>query len=592
MKKIAFNSVLILLTLSLFLHPQTARAAGNTYYVAVSGSDSNAGTQAAPWKTIQKAANAAAAGDTVYVRGGTYKEKVIVRNSGSASAPITFMAYPGETPVIDANGISMANYFEGGFTISGRNYIEVTGFKVINVTKGFGIVCVSSDHCVIRNNQTYNTLMSGIVMRYAAYATVDHNDVGLANNDGEQEMITVSGSAFVTVTNNVVHDGGPGTNGGEGIGVKDNSHDVLVRNNEVYNNSRIGIYVDAYTGEGYNITVDGNRVHHSKRIGIAVEAEKSGHSLNNIVIINNLVYRNGQAGIALGDWGYGTISKIFIVNNTVALNGIGAGNGGIALWNSRASKVTVRNNIVSQNEAFTIEVQGTPPSETTITNNLLDGFRNAAHETRGTNYVNGDPLFVNASAADFSLQAASPAINAGTSSNAPDHDLAGAARPNASAWDIGAYEYGDAVRAPVGIFNDDFDSAFSGWGKSGKVIWNKTAPRIGSHSLRLTGNASVVRAISTQGYADLKLVIYLGAASYENKETLQLSWWNGSAWKNLTVIKNGSPRENGKLNRMTFSLPAAAANRADFKLRVRQVNADAADYGFVDSIQLSGTPMP
>ncbi|MCZ7550745.1 MAG: hypothetical protein M5U11_16575 [Anaerolineales bacterium] len=57
------------------------------------------------------------------------------------------------------------------------------------------------------------------------------------------------------------------------------------------------------------------------------------------------------------------------------------------------------------------------------------------------------------------------------------------------------------------------------------------------------------------------MTVYLGAASYENKETLQLSWWDGSAWKPLTTIKNGSPRENGKLNRLTFILPRARQPR-------------------------------
>jgi hypothetical protein len=43
-----------------------------TYYVATNGSDSNPGTLAQPWLTIQHAANAAVAGDTVTVEPGTY----------------------------------------------------------------------------------------------------------------------------------------------------------------------------------------------------------------------------------------------------------------------------------------------------------------------------------------------------------------------------------------------------------------------------------------------------------------------------------------------------------------------------------------
>lgn len=583
-----------IITLVLLLHSlsvQPARAAGATYYVSTSGSDGYPGTMNLPWRTIQKAANVAQAGDTVYVRGGTYREKVIVSNSGAEGNYITFSSYPGETAVIDVNGISMTNYHEGGFTINHKNYIRVIGFRVINSKStgngGFGIVCYQSDHCVIRNNRTYNTYRSGIISRSSTNVTIDGNDVELANNNGEQEMITVSGGAFITVTNNHVHHGGPGTNGGEGINILNGAHDVLVKGNHVHHNPRAGIYVDAYKANTYNITIDGNIVHDNQRTGIAIEAEVSGFGLDNIVVVNNLVYRNVRSGIVLGDWGRGTLRNIAIVNNTVAQNGIGTGHGGIGLWNDRARNVIVRNNILSQNESFTIEAQGTPLSETTISHNLLDGYRNRPNETRGTNYVEGDPLFVNAASFDFDLLAGSPAINKGTGANAPSRDIVDYSR---NIVDIGAYEFQGA--APAVVFTETFNTAFTGWTKSGKVVWYTGAPRIGGHSIRLAGDAYILRKISTRGYENLTLVIYLGAGSYENTEFLQLSWWNGSAWKALTAIKNGSPRENNKLNRLTFTLPAAAANRADFKIRIRQAGADLKDYGYIDSIQLSGTAIP
>jgi len=51
-------------------HPKDADAA--TYYVSPSGSNSNPGTLAAPFATLQKAHDVAVAGDTIWVRGGTY----------------------------------------------------------------------------------------------------------------------------------------------------------------------------------------------------------------------------------------------------------------------------------------------------------------------------------------------------------------------------------------------------------------------------------------------------------------------------------------------------------------------------------------
>src|SRR5262249_10384362 len=51
-----------------------------------------------------------------------------------------------------------------------------------------------------------------------------------------------------------------------------------------------------------------------------------------------------------------------------------------------------------------------------------------------------NPLFVNAAAFDFALQAASPAIDAGMMLSAVPTDLVGIPRPQGAGYDIGAYE--------------------------------------------------------------------------------------------------------------------------------------------------------
>lgn len=70
------------------------------YYVAPGGSDSAAGSLAAPWATLAKAAGAALAGDTVYLRQGAYRETLTAVRSGTATAPIVFRGYPGESAVL------------------------------------------------------------------------------------------------------------------------------------------------------------------------------------------------------------------------------------------------------------------------------------------------------------------------------------------------------------------------------------------------------------------------------------------------------------------------------------------------------------
>src|SRR4030042_2212460 len=54
------------------------------YYVSPAGNDANLGTESKPWRTIQKAADTLAAGDTVYIKTGVYAEMVEPQNSGSA----------------------------------------------------------------------------------------------------------------------------------------------------------------------------------------------------------------------------------------------------------------------------------------------------------------------------------------------------------------------------------------------------------------------------------------------------------------------------------------------------------------------------
>jgi hypothetical protein len=67
--------------------------------VSPRGSDSNAGTPAAPFRTVQKAVNAARPGDYILLRAGTYSGPVVIEGkSGSPGAPITMRPW-GDGPV-------------------------------------------------------------------------------------------------------------------------------------------------------------------------------------------------------------------------------------------------------------------------------------------------------------------------------------------------------------------------------------------------------------------------------------------------------------------------------------------------------------
>ncbi len=76
---------------------------GAVYYLSPTGSDSNTGTIESPWWTIDKAWTVIVAGDTIYLRGGTYiytDQIYLSGKSGTAGNLINIWAYPGESPKI------------------------------------------------------------------------------------------------------------------------------------------------------------------------------------------------------------------------------------------------------------------------------------------------------------------------------------------------------------------------------------------------------------------------------------------------------------------------------------------------------------
>ena len=89
-----FIAALVILSLS-------AAAQARTFYVAFNGSDANAGTDEAPFRTIQHAANLAQPGDVISVHEGIYRERIDPPRGGTSDTNrIVYQAAPGEKPVI------------------------------------------------------------------------------------------------------------------------------------------------------------------------------------------------------------------------------------------------------------------------------------------------------------------------------------------------------------------------------------------------------------------------------------------------------------------------------------------------------------
>jgi hypothetical protein len=104
----------------------------SSFYVSTAGNDSNPGTQTAPWRTVQHAADTVSAGSTVNVRGGVYEELVTIKTSGNATdGYITFRSYPGETAILDAEHITPTAR-SAILTIHNKSYVRIEGFEIRN----------------------------------------------------------------------------------------------------------------------------------------------------------------------------------------------------------------------------------------------------------------------------------------------------------------------------------------------------------------------------------------------------------------------------------------------------------------------------
>jgi parallel beta-helix repeat protein len=270
---------------------------GNHLYVATTGSDSNPGTQSAPFRTIQKAANVVSAGTTVHVAPGTYAETITSAVNGTASARIRFVS---DTkwgakivPVAGANTIWRAS---GGYT-------DIDGFQV----DGTGNTSVRTGIALNGGNSSIKNTLA----HHLAENSGCDSQGGAAMHSSQSRGATFNNYDFI---GNVVHHVGAGCSWIQGIyhqssgNIKNNivyattyaihlyhdDHDTVIANNTLFGNSSYGI---VYGGcqEGYTnpCPTSGikiyNNIIYDNRGGIA--GPVTAEDVNNI-IKNNLVFGN------------------------------------------------------------------------------------------------------------------------------------------------------------------------------------------------------------------------------------------------------------------------------------------------------------
>lgn len=462
------------------------------FYVANNGSDLNPGSLQQPWKTIQHAAQKAVPGSTVYIRQGIYYEGISIAVSGKAGSYIVFRNYEKETVVVDGKGVGEENLL----LIDGKSYIKVIGIHFTNLVKNYakGIhIANGAHHIEIRDNKISHIHFS---INATDPATPDTNaqplivfgsnsvqaitDLVIDNNEifncrtGYSEALAVNGNVEnFQVTNNRVHDItniGIDLVGHEGTcpdPAKDQARYGIIRGNLAYNcvssyATSGGIYVDG----ARNITIERNRVHHCGW-GIEVGCENIGKVAENIVVRNNVLYFNRDAGISIGGFDFpnlsGKVVNCKLFGNTCYQNDQKQnGNGEITVWYG-TEKSTIQGNIFyCSTQNILLNSQGENMGDNRLDYNLWYGPQNTGVFTwNKATYSNfalyqkgsgqdihslfASPLFVSLDATNpnLHLQATSPARNHGDPYYLPatgEQDIDGEKRVAGSAIDIGADE--------------------------------------------------------------------------------------------------------------------------------------------------------
>jgi hypothetical protein len=119
-----------------------------TYFVSTSGDDTNPGSMDQPLASLQKGHDVAKAGDTVFIRGGTYAFVgaganstcgiYITKSGQSDSKRIYFWAYKAEKAVFDFAGLTLSGGTSAGIRINGSSWLHFKGLEICNVPQPGG----------------------------------------------------------------------------------------------------------------------------------------------------------------------------------------------------------------------------------------------------------------------------------------------------------------------------------------------------------------------------------------------------------------------------------------------------------------------
>ncbi|MEU0553714.1 sigma-70 family RNA polymerase sigma factor [Dactylosporangium sp. NPDC006015] len=300
-----------------------ARTTGEIF-VSPTGADTGDGSIDRPLATLSAAVALVRPGQTITLRGGTYRpaDPVTITTSGTAEQRITLTNYRDEAPVIDASRIPADKW-----AITQRaDYWTVQGLE-IKGSRSHAYVCLSCKHDVFRRLSVHDNVESGLTLRDDGTVgnQVLDSDFYRNRNPADQGQTGIGlGVKFGDGDGNLIRGCRAFDNADDGFDLGDFRSPVTLEYNWAFGNgvNRWGVRDWQSNGNGFTLgggsppAAAAHRLRHNAAWDNVHHGFTDSGNRAALQLTNNTAFRNGATGFAVTDAPATLRSSVSIDNET------------------------------------------------------------------------------------------------------------------------------------------------------------------------------------------------------------------------------------------------------------------------------------